>query len=89
MHIIIDGNKITDKESLHETLKEKLVLPDYYGSNLDALWDCLTGWIELPTTIEWKNYSESEIRLGDYANKVLETFKEAQEELDGFQIDIN
>ena len=43
----------------HKILKEKLELPDYYGENLDALWDCLTGGIELPVCIKWSNYKAS------------------------------
>ena len=27
---------------IHEKIQEGLKLPDYYGKNLDALWDCLT-----------------------------------------------
>lgn len=40
-------------ESIHHWLADKLQLPEYYGHNLDALWDCLTGDLELPVTIEW------------------------------------
>ena len=39
--IILDGSRMTDRESLHGELKKKLRLPDYYGGNLDALNDCL------------------------------------------------
>ena len=31
---------------LHRELKIKFELPDYYGENWDALWDCLDGWYE-------------------------------------------
>ena len=37
--MIIDGELI--KKSEHKYLKEALGLPDYYGENLDALYDCL------------------------------------------------
>ena len=39
--IIIDAGDMRDKESLHLVMKEALNLPDHYGRNLDALWDCL------------------------------------------------
>lgn len=29
-------------ERLHEIIREKLCLPDFYGKNLDALYDVLT-----------------------------------------------
>lgn len=35
----LDGNLI--KEEGHDYLKEMLNFPDYYGKNLDALYDCL------------------------------------------------
>ena len=39
--IIIDAQDMPNKDSLHLVLKEALNLPDYYGRNLDALWDGL------------------------------------------------
>ena len=36
---------------MHEAIRAGLDLPEYYGMNLDALWDCLTGGIALPCTI--------------------------------------
>ncbi|GAA0127553.1 barstar family protein [Clostridium sp. ATCC 25772] len=87
MNIIIDGLKINDKNQFHEYIKDIMKLPEYYGKNLDALWDCLTGWIDLPMKIEWRNYAVSKERLGCYADKILETFKEAEEELgDDFKL---
>ena len=42
----IDGRKIKSKEDLHQTMKVQLELPEYYGANLDALYDCLTTTVE-------------------------------------------
>lgn len=39
--IILNGDRMGDREALHAELKEKLGLPEYYGGNLDALNDCL------------------------------------------------
>jgi ribonuclease inhibitor len=46
--IVLDGKEFESIEKIHRILKKKLDLPDYYGENLNALWDCLTGWIDLP-----------------------------------------
>ena len=40
--IRLNGKKMTDRKAAHAYLKKKLHLPEYYGNNLDALWDCLT-----------------------------------------------
>lgn len=82
--VILDGEDFKTKEELHRVLKSKLDLPEYYDNNLDALWDCLTGWIEVPVTFEWINFRKSKDNLGNYAQKLLEVFKYAQEEIDGF-----
>lgn len=39
--IVLDGMKLDSHAALHAELKEKLALPEWYGSNLDALNDCL------------------------------------------------
>ncbi|WP_337078870.1 barstar family protein [Bacillus subtilis] len=53
----------------------------------DALWDCLTGWVDLPLTLVLINFEFSKKFLGSYANDVLEVLQEAQEELkDEFKI---
>ena len=60
--IILSCEGIATKQALHEALAQALSFPDWYGHNLDALYDCLTdlddavhlhliGWEQLP---EWK-----------------------------------
>lgn len=85
--ISIDGN-VSSRDELHNMLKEKLGLPEYYGKNLDALWDCLTGYIQLPLTIEWFNYDITKKNLGSYAEKLLSLMREAEKELDGFKFEL-
>lgn len=76
--VVIQGSKLTDKNVLHQILKQELNLPDYYGENLDALWDCLTTDIKLPITIEWVEFQKSKALLGDYAENTLEIFNAAE-----------
>lgn len=40
--IIVDLSFVYSKDDLHDALKASLELPDYYGRNLDALYDCLS-----------------------------------------------
>ncbi len=40
--IFIDAARYGDAKALHLALKMMLDLPDYYGCNADALYDCLS-----------------------------------------------
>lgn len=53
--ITLDFSGIKSYWELHEYLKEVFQLPDYYGHNMDALWDCLRCSFEEDTTIILKN----------------------------------
>ncbi|MGE5473825.1 MAG: barstar family protein [Ignavibacteriales bacterium] len=87
-NIILDGNKITSKQSLHSMLKSELKLPDYYGENLDALWDVLSEEIEEPLMITWQDFHKSKEYLGEYADRVIELFEDAKNEFEGFEFEI-
>ncbi len=90
MEVLIDGEQFRTVEEFHQLLREKLAFPEYYGMNLDALWDCLTGYVEPPLTIKWINFQESEKRLGsNYCAKVIEIFRDAEEEVDDFQFQVD
>ena len=63
----IDGNLI--KNDGHDYLKEVLGFPDYYGKNLDALYDCLCE-IGVETEIILKNSKE-------VSKDIIDTFIDA------------
>ena len=54
-YIVLDFDGIKSPWALHKYFKEVFNLPDYYGHNMDALWDCLDCSFESPTTIVLKN----------------------------------
>lgn len=69
---LIDFDGISTRKQAHEAIKAALGLPDYYGKNLDALFDCLT---ELPACrIVIKNIG----CLGERAEGFMQTFLDAQ-----------
>ena len=79
MEIVLDAKRFKGRTRAHAYLKEVLHLPDYYGKNLDALYDCLGDIAEetvivVPEVIRKKEY------LGEYGNTMLRVFKDAAEE---------
>lgn len=72
----LDGSLMTDRKSAHEHLKTRLALPDYYGSNLDALYDLLTEWGN-PARIILKNRDAMITYMGGYADVLTQTLAEA------------
>lgn len=78
MVIELDGREMRDRAATHDYLKEQLHLPDYYGRNLDALYDLLTECGE-ERTILLNHKDEMETQLGRYAEALLDTFQVAAE----------
>ena len=76
MVVTLDGRKMTDKAALHEYVKEQLHLPEYYGKNLDALYDVLTDREEL---LEIQLYYAQELKevLCGYGEAFIETLQDA------------
>lgn len=68
--MILDGELISKQG--HDYIMDALNLPDYYGKNLDALYDCLT---EMDCEIEIIN---AEMVSKD----IIDTFKDAASEND-------
>ena len=56
--------------AFHEALQKGLDLPDYYGKNFDALWDCLTSDVILPFKVILKGFNDR-IGKGAYVNKII------------------
>lgn len=65
-------------ENDHEWLKHELSLPEWYGHNLDALWDCVTGYLQMPLKIRWVADSEHDERYG----AIVEILREASDQND-------
>ncbi|MGN1266775.1 MAG: barstar family protein [Dorea sp.] len=73
MRYILDADFMKTKEDVHTYLKEQLELPEYYGANLDALYDCLTEQDDIE--IEIINMPEEK---SSYVWKVWKVVKRAK-----------
>ena len=78
--ITLDGNLLADATQVHDYLKEMLEFPEYYGKNLDALFDCLTDLDNVEITITAPEED------GAIFQKVLRVFKAADRENVAFKV---
>lgn len=71
--ITIGCTSVETPAVLHELLAEAFHFPEYYGHNLDALYDCLTE-VEEETQLILSNWHALEYRLGDFSGKLVYVF---------------
>ncbi len=73
MYVTLDGSQMHDKISAHRLMQSKLGVGEYYGDNLDALYDVLSTHDRF-LTVTWVNTEAMKALLGDYAEKMLHIF---------------
>lgn len=74
--IIFQKEQIKSKESIFQILQKELALPEYFGHNLDALYDVLQEvsvdvHIALPDVITKESY------LGTYGKSLIQVLKDS------------
>lgn len=77
----IDFAEIGDYEDFYTQLKEKVKLPEYFGDNLDALADVITGDLEMPFHLEFVNMSVDQL---ENFEDLLNMLEDLEEESEGF-----
>lgn len=77
--IEIDFKKIQTNDDFYQQLKSKIELPQYFGNNLDALYDVLTGYIKLPLRLNIINIKISQLET---LSDLFSTFDDAENATD-------
>ncbi len=81
----IDLKEADTKEAFQEALKGELPLPDYYGNNLDALYDVLTesgdGW-----DLIFYNCTGFEEAQPQYLARTKKMLRRAEEECEDLRV---
>ena len=83
--ITLDIEKMRSLPMLHKYLHTALALPEYYGANLDALYDCLTEMSE-PTELVVPKKVADEAYLGWYGQQFLQMLEDAAAANEALQI---
>lgn len=75
-----------DKKTAHEYLAARLSLPEYYGKNLDALYDVLSTDAGVPTRLVIYRRGALEEALGSYGVSLLDVMRDAARESPDLQV---
>ncbi len=79
MEIKLDGKAIFTEYDFHRQVAKSLDFGEYYGNNLDALWDVLTTDIERPIKLIWDNSKISSKNLGiENFQKIVKVLQDVQ-----------
>lgn len=81
----VDLSGVSDRRGLHDRIQEALPLPEYYGRNLDALYDTLTefgsGW-----HVRFTGCGLIRESLPAYMDALVRLCRQAQEELEDLSV---
>ncbi len=67
-----DFERIGSMEDFYTVARRELELPEHFGANLDALWDCLTGDISLPVSVQFVHLSMNQLETFEKLIQLLE-----------------
>ena len=83
--IILNGLDIISMSDIHNIFSEELNFPEYYGRNLDALYDCLSEVTE-EVEIVIKEREELSENLGISFDRLCNLLVDISEEYDNISV---
>lgn len=82
--VILNCENLIERKQAHLYLAEMLEFPEYYGKNLDALFDCMTELGECTVVLQ----GEAELRQAEgYGVKILKVLEEAAQANPGLTLE--
>lgn len=85
MKYFLDLSDVTDRDELYDAIEDQLPVPNYFGRNLDALYDDLSEVID-DCTLIIKNFEEFAEKDPLYFKKFKHTLKDLMVELPDFSV---
>lgn len=85
----IMGSNIYSLEDFHKEIEKLLSFPHYYDRSLDALWECLTHYIDPNIRINWINHNTSKKQMGHDFERVVSLLQSAANEIPEMEFFLN
>jgi ribonuclease inhibitor len=76
----IDLSSCKYMSEIYKTIKNQIDVPEYCGENLDALWDCLTGFMYVPAEITIRPCHQKDLTV--HMQRIIDIFKDVEKEYD-------
>lgn len=83
---ILEGRAIGSLDDLYDELGRRLSLPEYFGRNLDALWDFLATDVEGPLEIVWRDVRLSQKAMGADFDRITSLLRDLEKERDNITV---
>jgi len=79
---VLDFSECQYWSEVHGVIQEELELPEWYGQNLDALWDSIKGIMYLPAdvTIIYKPKTRKSAEWEAAIGKIIKVFQDFEQQ---------
>jgi len=82
----LTGKAIRSLDEFYGEIAKKFRFPDYFGRNLDALWDVLTTDVKGPVELAWEDSEASKKSMGKDFAKVAALLRDVGKEREDFKV---
>ena len=82
----IDLGLCKNTKEVHEVFEKTLGFPNFYGRNWDAMWDAITGLVDMPTNLILYNYLHFDRISKPDADKLIQLTVDYNEKFKGTSI---
>ncbi|NLI83192.1 MAG: barstar family protein [Deltaproteobacteria bacterium] len=84
----ISGEEVQSLEQFYDAIGSQLSLPEYFGHNLDALWDVLSTDVEGPVEIVWTQAGLSRQAMKEDFERLVAVLEEVVAERDDISLEV-
>lgn len=85
----LDFSKVKYFNDIHKIIQNTFNFPDFYGENLDALWDCMRDYCEFDLHIVVMGIEHFPENWKEYMGKIFDVFDDVHNECRGFTYEIS